>query len=465
MANYVLPQKSRCSVGSRPDYLAIATILKSCASNADIKWGKTLHSYVLKLGHASCRLVSKALLNMYGKCNALDDCQRLFNQIGHCDVVMWNIVLSGFAWSRNHDTEAMRLFHTMHMTMDPKPSSITIATILPVCARSGTASAGKTVHSYVIKSGLVSQTLVGNSLVSMYSKSGRARDYAYEMFEEMPARDVVSWNAMIAGFSENNFIDEAFKLFSWMLKGPVAPNYATIASILPVCGLLEENVAYHFGKKIHCHVLRRAELEADVSVNNALVSFYSRIGRMEEAESVFRRMKVKDLVSWNTIISGYTSNSQWWRALFLFLEFLSEEGIGLDSVTLLSILPACAHLCNLQLGKQIHGYIIQHPWLNKDTSVGNALLSFYRKCGDLDASFRTFLSIYKRDLISWNAMLDAFAEGQLESQFINLLHWMLEETIRPDYITILTAIQFFLPFQKSTRLKRLMDFPSNLIFW
>ncbi|PSS02548.1 Pentatricopeptide repeat-containing protein [Actinidia chinensis var. chinensis] len=440
----LLLQKLGSSIGFKPDYQAFASILKSCAAIADIKLGNSLHTHVVKQGHTSCQFVYKALLNMYAKCNALDECQKLFDQINDCDTVTWNIVLSGFAGSRSHDNEVLRLFHEMHVGVDPKPSSVTVAIVLPVCARLGALNGGKSVHSYVMKSGLGSHTLVGNALVSMYAKCGYACDGAYKVFDEITEKDVVSWNAVIAGFAENDLVGDAFELFRWMLKGPTTPNYATIANILTVCGLLEGNVACQFGKEIHCHVLRRDELVDDVSVANALVSFYSRIGRMGDADFVFWRMRVRDLVSWNTIISGYTSNCEWLRAMELFHEFLSVVGRGPDSVTLLSILPALAQLCNLQVGKQIHGCIIHHPRLNEDTSVGNALLSFYTKCGDTETAFRTFLSLYRKDLISWNTMLDAFAQNHLENRFVGLLHWMLEERIRPDSITMLAVIQFSL---------------------
>ena len=126
-------QKKGCSIGFKPDYKSFASILKSCAAISDIKLGNDLHNHVVKLGHISCQLVSKALLNVYAKCNALDDCQKLFGQLSHCDAVMWNIVLSGFARSRSHDTEVMRLFQASIIGMDPKPSSVTISIVLPGC--------------------------------------------------------------------------------------------------------------------------------------------------------------------------------------------------------------------------------------------------------------------------------------------------------------------------------------------
>lgn len=124
----------------------------------------------------------------------------------------------------------------------------------------------------------------------------------------MSERDVVSWNAMVAGFVENGLVFEAFAMFRRMITEGTWPNYATIANILPVCALLDGSHAYQFGKAIHGYVLHREELVAEVSVANSLVGFYSKIGRMQEAESLFKKMYSKDLVSWNSMIAGYTSN-------------------------------------------------------------------------------------------------------------------------------------------------------------
>ncbi|XP_074362684.1 putative pentatricopeptide repeat-containing protein At5g08490 [Apium graveolens] len=188
---------------------------------------------------------------MYAKCNVFDDCVKLFRQNKINDAVTWNIVLSGFSGSRIHDSEVMRLFFKIHTAEDLKPTFVTIAIILPVCARARALGAGRSVHSYAIKNGLESDTLVKNLLVSMYTKSGLICDESIVVFHIITEKDVVLWNAMISGFAKNKFTGEAFKLFYWMLKESVIPNYATIANILPVCASLKVDAAYRFGKEIH----------------------------------------------------------------------------------------------------------------------------------------------------------------------------------------------------------------------
>ncbi|XP_050370341.1 putative pentatricopeptide repeat-containing protein At5g08490 [Argentina anserina] len=442
--NEVLPLLFRNSQSSgqfNPNYEVLAAHLKSCAALLAINSGRTLHGYIVKRGDLSCLSVSKALLNMYAKCGALDDCKTLFGQICYPDSVIWNIVLSGFAASWKFNGEVMKVFHEMHVVGVAKPTSVTFAIVLPACARIGHIDMGKSVHAYAIKAGLETDVLVGNALISMYAKCGLVSDDAYTVFENITGKDVVSWNAMIAGFSENKLMKKAYELFCQMVKGTVDLNYATIATILPICASLDKN-AYWSGRQIHCYVLRRDELAADVSVCNALVSFYLLSGQIEKAESLFYRMESRDLVSWNAIIAGYASNGEWLKSLELFHKLISLEMMRPDSVTIVSILPACAQLKLLQVGREIHGYILRRPMLYESTTVGNAMLSLYVKCDKVEDAVRTFLMMSRRDLISWNTMLVAFSGICNSTKFLNLLNGLLKGGMIPDQITILTIIQF-----------------------
>ncbi|KAL4586318.1 hypothetical protein LXL04_010954 [Taraxacum kok-saghyz] len=418
-----------------PDYQTFAATLKSCAAKFNIKLGKCLHSSVIKHGLHSCVLVSKSLLNMYAKCKALDDCHILFNQITHPDAVTWNIMLSGLAGTRIHDLEVIKLYNAMNLVQHFKPSSVTVAIVLPVCVRLKSLNLGKNVHSYAIKSGLESQTLVGNALVSLYFKLGCVSGDAYQVFDEMSERDVVSWNAMVAGLVENGMFPEAFSMFRQMIVEGTSPNYATIANILPIC-------THHFGKQIHCYTIRREELFLDTSVTNSLLGFYSKTKQMKEAESLFTRMHSKDLVSWNSMIAGYTSNGEWLKALQFFQKSNFSSNLPKpDSVTFLTLLSTCTNLQNLKSGKQIHGYITRNFNLNNMTPLGNSLINFYSKCRDFLSAFHSFSLIHNKDLISWNSILLALAEGQLVVDFTNQLHSMFSQSIKPDSITIITALQ------------------------
>ncbi|OVA05794.1 Pentatricopeptide repeat [Macleaya cordata] len=449
----------------RPDHQTFAALLKSCAAISAIALGRSFHGFGVKIGHYNelNQVLCKGLMNIYAKCGDLNDAQKMFDDMSQRDdPVTWNILLSGYAGlrTRDHYTDLKNLLYEMHICKEEtKPNEITVAIVLPVCARVRDLRSGKSIHAYVIKSGLVSQTLVGNSLVSMYAKCGFAHNDGFLVFSLISCKDVVSWNSMISGYIENGFLSDSFKLFRQMLKGLTMPNYATIASILPVCAFVEHDRSYFYGKEIHCYVLRRFELAEEVSVCNSLVSFYSRIGRLEEAEMVFRRMKSRDLVSWNAIIAGYASNGGGLqKALDLFHELVLTKLVKPDSVTLISVLPACAQLQNLKEGQKIHEYVLRDPELRKDTAIGNALISFYSKFNEIEAAFRTFMMIPTKDLISWNSVLDAYAENGFGIQLVGLLHQMFNEGVRPDSITILTVLRVCVAASSAEKIKEVHGF-------
>lgn len=436
----LLLQRRNHLTSNESSYQVLADVLKSCAADSDIKAGKSLHAYVIKQGQNCCELISKALLNMYAKCRVLDDCHQLFDEITDRDTVTWNTLLSGFAGSGRHDHTVMRFFNMLRAECDPKPSAVTLAIVVPVCTRSGSHGVRRSIHAYTMKSGMESQTLVGNALVSMYAKSGLVLD-ARAVFREISDKDVVSYNAAIAGLAENDLVEDAFQLFAEMIKGPVMPNYATIANVLPICAAARNTGNERLGKEIHCYVLRHADLEAQTIVTNAILSFYLKVGRIREAETLFERMEFRDSVSWNSMIAGYASNGQWSKALDIFCLFVRRKMVGLlNPITVISILPVCAQLSNLQVGMEIHGYVLRHSALYEDTSIGNALINFYAKCCCTDAAFRTFSLMNRKDLISWNTMLDALGITLLGTQFADLLRLMFVEGVKPDAITILTAV-------------------------
>ncbi|XP_047177956.1 putative pentatricopeptide repeat-containing protein At5g08490 [Vigna umbellata] len=292
----------------KPDHIVMVAILKSCSTLLAPKLGRAVHSCVVKQGSNKC------------------------------------------------DPDVMRIFKMMHTGGEAMPNSISVATILPVFARLGNLDARLCVHTYVIKSGFEQDTLVGNALLSMYAKCGLVSREAYAVFDDIVHKDVVSWNAMIAGLAENGLVEDPFLLFSSMLKGHMQPNYATTANILPVCASFDKSVAYRCGRQIHSYVQQWPDLSADISVCNALISFYLKVGQMREAEALFWTMDSKDLVTWNALVAGYTSNGEWLKALHLFGNLVSLEMLLPDSMTMVNILLVCAELQNMQAWTNVDKY-------------------------------------------------------------------------------------------------------------
>eukprot|EP00253_Pinus_taeda_P029285 PITA_29285 len=217
------------------------------------------------------------------------------------------------------------------------PDSGSIVSVLRECSLLGALWKGKCIHAYVIRSGIVEDVNVGNSLVAMYAKCGSI-DVALQFFDNMPKGDVVSWNAIIAGYSQNGRAYEALRLFQQMRKDKMKPELTTMVSVLPSCAHL---AALQQGKLIHGNILRNG-LEMDVSTGNSLIDMYAKCGRLEIARRLFEKMPKRDVVSWNVMILGYGLHGQSKDAIALFSQ-LEQTGMKPDDITFICIFSACSH--------------------------------------------------------------------------------------------------------------------------
>jgi pentatricopeptide repeat protein len=429
--------------GLRPDRLALAAAIKSASALPDGgALGSCLHGFVVRAGYAPGAAVAKAVMDMYGRRGVLADARLVFDEMSCPDAVCWNILITGSSRAGLFD-DVFGLFRSMLACGADgiTPTTVTVAVVIPVCAKLRDLRAGRTVHGYVVKTGLESDTLCGNALVSMYAKCGSASgitDDARRAFSSVRCKDVVSWNSIIAGYSENGLFEEALTLFGQMISEECLPNYSTVANILPVCSFTEHG--RYYGKEVHGFVFRSG-LYTDVSVCNALMTHYSKVCEMRVVESVFRSMGSRDIVTWNTIIAGYVMNGHHSRVLDLFRRLLST-GMAPDSVSFISLLTACAQVGDVRGGMGVHGYIFRHPALCQETSLMNALVSFYSQCDRFDEALNCFDDILDKDSVSWNAILSACANrGQHIEKFIKLFSEMRSSVTRWDSITILNVIR------------------------
>jgi PPR repeat len=163
-------------------------------------------------------------------------------------------------------------------------NATTISTILSLLSNSSDFSPGFQIHLIASKSGYVSDTIVGNALITFYSRSWFMH-YARKMFDEMRVRDTVSWNAFIYGFAqEGNNGSEVIPLFLRMLKeNRVFPNKTTIATVVTFCGSIK------FEAQLHC-LSSKIGVDGDILLCNVLISMYYRNGALDYARNIFSDM-------------------------------------------------------------------------------------------------------------------------------------------------------------------------------
>ncbi|KAL1336769.1 hypothetical protein AAHE18_10G086500 [Arachis hypogaea] len=416
--------------GLRPDFYTFPPVLKACVNLID---GKKIHCYVVKLGFDWDVFVAASLINLYSRFGALDVAYELFDEMPDRDVGMWNAMISAFCQNGNAD-EALHVLNRMRsegLKMDP----VTVSSVLPVCALSGDIVSGMLIHLYVIKHGLEMDVFVSNALINVYSKFGRLGD-VQRVFDHMEVRDLVSWNSIIAAYEQNDDPTTALGLFKEMQFVGIQPDLLTIVSLASIFGQLSDR---RISSSIHGFIIRHEWLEKDVVIGNALVNMYAKLGAMDCACTVFEQLPVKDIISWNTLITGYTQNGLASEAINAFNMMEKCTKIIPTQGTWVSILPAYSHVGALQQGMKIHGRLIKN-WLYKDVFVATSLIDMYGKCGRLVDGMSLFTEIPRETSVPWNAIISSLGihgDGEVALQ---LFKDMLAEGVEPDHITFVSLL-------------------------
>ncbi|KAG4396968.1 hypothetical protein GLYMA_10G047150v4 [Glycine max] len=118
----------------------------------------------------------------------------------------------------------------------------------------------------------------------------------------MSERDIVTWNAMIGGYSQRRLYDECKRLYLEMLNvSGVAPNAVTAVSVMQACG---QSMDLVFGMELHRFV-KESGIEIDISLSNSVVAMYAKCGRLDYTRELFEGMREKDEVTYGAMISGY----------------------------------------------------------------------------------------------------------------------------------------------------------------
>ncbi|KAG8661612.1 pentatricopeptide repeat-containing protein At1g18485 [Manihot esculenta] len=411
---------------------AMGILLQACAHHNDIETGRKIHEIVSNsTQYSNDYVLNTRLITMYAACGSVLNSRLLFDNLQRKNLFQWNALVSGYTRNELYD-DSINMFVELISDTEFEPDNFTFPCVIKACAGLLDARLGQVIHGMVIKMALVFDVFVGNALVAMYGKCGLVHE-AVKVFDYMPVRNLVSWNSMICVFSENGFSQNSLNMLTEILMGEqgLVPDVATVVTLLPVCAREEE---LDLGMEIHGLAMKLG-LSEDVKVNNALVDMYSKCGYLPEALLLFDKNNNKNVVSWNTMIGGFSMEGYIFESFNLLRKMQMHGEIEPNEVTVLNILPVCLEKSHLPSLKEIHGYSIRHEF-QYDELVANAFVTAYAKCGMLSSAERVFYSMETKTVSSWNALMGGYAQNGDPKQALNLYIQMTYSGLEPDWFSI-----------------------------
>ncbi|PUZ59189.1 hypothetical protein GQ55_4G020700 [Panicum hallii var. hallii] len=370
------------------------------------------------------------------------------------------------------------------------------------CARArARASAGlcRMLHAACLRTMLPSAgTLVANPLIHMYAALGFTDD-ARRAFDEIPVKDAVAWTTMIGGLAKMGLLDEARRLLvqapernvvSWtsliagysragraaeavdcfnsMLSDGVAPDEVAVIAVLSACSRLKD---LDLGRSLHFLIgEKRINMSDNLVVAlidmyakcgdiacaqgifdavgrgqkpqpwNAIIDGYCKLGLVDVARSLFDQMDTPDVITFNSMITGYIHSGRLRDALLLFMQ-MRRHNLRADNFTVVSLLTACASLGALPQGRALHASIEQRL-VEEDVYLVTALVDMYMKCGRVDEATIVFQRMGERDVHTWSAMIAGLAFNGMGKVALEYFCQMKRDGFQSNsvtYIAVLTA--------------------------
>ncbi|CAI9114305.1 OLC1v1014997C1 [Oldenlandia corymbosa var. corymbosa] len=360
--------------GVKLTQMSFLTVIKLCANLKALTLARQLHARAVRHGFDFDHNIRTALMVSYTKCSQMDDAFQIFSPMHQSqNVVSWTAMISGFLQNGGKD-QAVALFSQMRRK-SISPNHFTYSTILSAHPKISPYQ----IHAEVIKTNYETSPTVGTALLDAYVKTASIKEAA-KVFEMIEEKDIVAWSAMLAGYAQAENIEGAVNVFQQLAREGVRPNEYTFSSVIDACNA--PTATAEQGKQFHASSIKTGYSNA-LCVSSALVTMYAKRGNIESADAVFKRQQVRDLVSWNSMITGYAQHGYGKKALMVFEE-MRMKNMAMDSVTFIGIISACTHVGLVKEGERYFDMMINDLQILPTMEIYSCMVDLYSRAGMLE---------------------------------------------------------------------------------
>ncbi|OWM85144.1 hypothetical protein CDL15_Pgr027931 [Punica granatum] len=358
------------------------------------------------------------------------------------------------------------------------------------CLRSKSPNFAKSIHAKLIKVGLISNTFLGNRCLDLYARFGTTDDLlrafdeipgknlvswnvclkgllklgelsgARKLFDEMPQRDVVSWNSMISGYSSAGLVGSSMDMFLEMQKAGTRPSEFTYSILVSLVSCADH------GKQIHGNMVINKVNSLGLVLGNSLIDMYGKLDLLDSAVAVFIRMEEVDIISWNSLILAFHYSTHSLSALEQ-LRSMMQQGYSPDEFTLSLATTICSNLQDVEKGKQVFALCMKSGFLS-NSIVSSAAIDMFSKCDRLEHSIQLFEEVGKWDIKICNSMISSYISHGFSEVGLQLFVRVLRTGLGPTCFTIssLLGAVFVLPSDQGSEIHSLavkLGFESDIV--
>lgn len=356
----------------------------------------------------------------------------MFDKLPVRDVVSWTALINGYAEHRQGDG-ALKCLERMQIE-GVTPDAVTFVSSLKACGSMRATESLLQMHAEMIRYGFDKNTFIENTLVDGYAKCGFLTE-ARQVLEHLSSRETLSWSALMDGLLEHGLAEEALMCLEEMEKEGLSPNEVTYLCSLKACASME---AVNKGQEVHANIVKQG-YSRDSFVGNSLVDMYSKCGLLQDAQMLLTELVDRDVVSWTTLISGFTEYGLGDKAL-KFLMDMDLEGIFPNAATYICCLRVCSSARTIDKGRAFHMEVVKAGF-DEDCSLTNSLIDMYSKCGSLEEAHMVFNHLSKPDVISWTALISGNTEHGFAQEALRYFDHMQQDGVSPTSATFLCSIK------------------------
>ncbi|KAL4021611.1 hypothetical protein IC575_020417 [Cucumis melo] len=335
--------------GVEPDEVMLASVVSACATISAIKEGNALLDMYAKCNRLNeARIIfdmmpirtvvsETSMVSGYGKASKVKVARYMFSNMMVKDVITWNALIAGCTQNGENE-EALILFRLLKRE-SVSPTHYTFGNLLNACANLADLQLGRQAHSHVLKHGFRfqygedSDVFVGKFLIDMYMKCGSVEN-GCRVFQHMLERDCVSWNAMIVGYAQNGFGNKALEVFSKMLESGEGPDHVTMIGVLSTsshAGLLDEG-RYYFRSMTAQHaknLIEEMSMQPDAIVWGSLLAACKVHRNIQLGEYVVEKLLEVDPENSRpyVLLSNMYAENKDWKNVVRVRKLMRQRGV------------------------------------------------------------------------------------------------------------------------------------------